>query len=378
LDHVHEPVAHDSPAPRASADAAMNALPVLNALSDAILVVQRSGTVEFANLAAEQFFDASMGQMRRRGLAPLLPADSPVFSLIEQAVVSGKVLREYGLTLETPRIGTQFVTLQAAPLVERSDVVVLSIQPQSIARKIDRQLTHRGAARSVTAMAAMLAHEIKNPLSGIRGAAQLLAQNVIDEDRALTKLICDETDRICALVDRMEIFTDRAPAPHAAVNIHEVLDHVKAVARAGFARSTRIREDYDPSLPPVLGDRDRLVQVFLNLVKNAAEAVPPERGEIVICTAYRQGVRLAVAGSGRRVDLPLGVSITDNGEGISEDIRQHLFEPFVTTKSHGTGMGLAIVAKIVDDHGGVVEFETEHGRTAFHVLLPVIRPEAAA
>ncbi len=358
-----------------------DAIPVLNALADAILVIRRGGAIEFANMAAEQFFDTSLAQMRRRGLAHYVPADSPVLALVEQAFDAEKAVREFGLTLETPRIGRHFVTVQAAPIVEDPDAaahaVVLSIQAQGIARKIDRQLTHRGAARSVTAMAAMLAHEVKNPLSGIRGAAQLLEGGLSSEDRSLTKLICDETDRIVELIDRMEVFAESPPKPREPVNIHQVLDHVKAIAKAGFAQRLRVREEYDPSLPPVLGDRDRLIQVFLNLVKNAAEAAPREGGEIVLATAFKPGVRLAVPGSDRRVQLPLVVSVQDNGEGIPEDIRAHLFDPFVTTKSTGTGLGLALVAKIVDDHGGVIEFASERGRTVFTVLLPVFRPEGA-
>ncbi|MCW5771957.1 MAG: PAS domain-containing protein [Rhodospirillaceae bacterium] len=354
---------------------ATDAFPVLNALADAILVIRRGGAIAFANMAAEQFFDASLAQMKRRGLDHYVPADSPILGLVEQAFATDKAVREFGLTIETPRIGRHFVTVQAAPIVEEPDTLVLSIQAQGIARKIDRQLTHRGAARSVTAMAAMLAHEVKNPLSGIRGAAQLLEGSLSAEDRSLTKLICDETDRIVELIDRMEVFADRPPKPREPVNIHQVLDHVKAIALAGFARGMRIREEYDPSLPPVLGDRDRLIQVFLNLVKNAAEAAPRESGEIVLATAYKPGVRLAVPGSDRRVQLPLVVSVQDNGEGIPEDIRAHLFDPFVTTKAKGTGLGLALVAKIVDDHGGVIEFASERGRTVFTVMLPVYRPE---
>jgi two-component system nitrogen regulation sensor histidine kinase GlnL len=354
-----------------------DAFPVLNALADAVLVIRRGGAIAFANIAAEQFFDASSSQMRRRGLAHYLPPDSPVLDLVEQAFASEKAVREFGLTLETPRIGRHFVTVQAAPIMEDPGAVVLSIQAQGIARKIDRQLTHRGAARSVTAMAAMLAHEVKNPLSGIRGAAQLIEAGLSAEDRALTRLICDETDRIVALVDRMEVFADAPPKPREPVNIHQVLDHVKTIAQVGFARGIRLREDYDPSLPPVLGDRDRLVQVFLNLVKNAAEAVAADGGEIVLATAFKPGVRLAVPGSDRRVQLPLVVSVQDNGEGIPEDIRAHLFDPFVTTKAKGTGLGLALVAKIVDDHGGVIEFASERGRTVFTVMLPVYRPEGA-
>ncbi len=355
----------------------IDAFPVLNALADAVLVIRRGGAIEFANMAAEQFFDTSLAQMRRHNLAHYVPADSPVLALVEQAFATDKAVREFGLTLETPRIGRHFVTVQAAPIVEDPDAVVLSIQAQGIARKIDRQLTHRGAARSVTAMAAMLAHEVKNPLSGIRGAAQLLEGGLSSEDRSLTKLICDETDRIVELIDRMEVFADRPPKPREPVNIHQVLEHVKAIAKAGFAQGMRVREEYDPSLPPVLGDRDRLIQVFLNLVKNAAEAAPRDGGEIVLTTAFRPGVRMAMPGSERRMQLPLVVSVQDNGEGIPEDIRAHLFDPFVTTKAKGTGLGLALVAKIVDDHGGVIEFTSERGRTVFNVMLPMYRPEGA-
>ncbi len=258
----------------------------------------------------------------------------------------------------------------AAPLAEDRQHVVVSLQERSIADKIDRQLTHRNAARSVTAMAAMLAHEVKNPLSGIRGAAQLLEETASTADRELTRLICDETDRICALVDRMDVFSDRRPIEREPVNIHEVLERVRKLAVSGFARHVRFIEDYDPSLPPVDGNRDLLIQVFLNLVKNAAEAVPEQGGEIAIATAYRHGIRLAVAGNESRVQLPLVVTLTDNGEGIPEDLQRHLFDPFVTTKRDGSGLGLALVAKVVSDHGGVIEFESQPRRTMFRVFLP--------
>lgn len=240
-----------------------------------------------------------------------------------------------------------------------------------MAEKIDRQLTHRGAARSVTGLAAMLAHEIKNPLSGIRGAAQLLESSVDDNDRALTRLITDEADRIVKLVDRMEVFSDERPIERDPVNIHVVLEHVKRLAQSGFARHIRIVEEYDPSLPPVYANRDQLVQVFLNLVKNAAEAIGDDAdGEILLTTAFRPGIRLSVPGSANRVTLPLEFAVRDNGPGVPPDMLPHLFDPFVTTKTNGTGLGLALVAKIIGDHGGVIECESQQNRTIFRVLMP--------
>ncbi|MBO0738631.1 MAG: two-component sensor histidine kinase, partial [Alphaproteobacteria bacterium] len=221
-------------------------------------------------------------------------------------------------------------------------------------------------------MAAMLAHEVKNPLSGIRGAAQLLEHDADPAARELTQLICDETDRIVALVDRMESFSDHRPIERGSVNIHEVLERVRKAAQSGFARHVRLVEEYDPSLPAVLGNRDLLVQVFLNLVKNAAEALPGADGEIVLATAYRHGLRLARPGGGGRQHLPLMVSVADNGAGIPEDLRPHLFDPFVSTKRNGTGLGLALVAKVIDDHGGVIEFDSQPRRTVFRVFLPVV------
>jgi two-component system nitrogen regulation sensor histidine kinase GlnL len=227
-------------------------------------------------------------------------------------------------------------------------------------------------------MASMLAHEVKNPLSGIRGAAQLLEQDADPAGRELTQLICDETDRIVALVDRMEAFSDHRPLEREAVNIHEVLDRVRKIAQSGFARHVRIGEEYDPSLPPVHGNYDLLVQVFLNLIKNAAEAAPANGGEIAVATAYRHGLRLAGPGSDTRVNLPLMVSVTDNGPGIPDDLKPHLFDPFVTTKRNGTGLGLALVAKVIGDHGGVIEFDSQPRRTVFRVFLPVVPPATVA
>src|SRR5579859_760779 len=270
---------------------------VLAALPTPVIVVDDGGHIRQVNPAAEQFFDAGASVLAGVLLTELVPADSPILALVEQARLSDGTVSEFGMHLETPRLSQRLVSISVAPLVEQPGHVVLSFHALSIAAKIDRQLTHRHAARSVTAMAAMLAHEVKNPLSGIRGAAQLLEETVAPADRELTRLICEETDRICALVDRMDVFSDARPLERAPINIHEVLERVRTLAQNGFARTVRFVEDYDPSLPPVLGNRDRLIQVFLNLVKNAAEAVPEEGGEIMLATAFQHGIRLAVAGS---------------------------------------------------------------------------------
>jgi two-component system nitrogen regulation sensor histidine kinase GlnL len=247
----------------------------------------------------------------------------------------------------------------------------MMLLPRSVTEKIDRQLTHRGAARTVTGLASMLAHEIKNPLSGIRGAAQLLEADCGENERTLTRLICEEADRIVGLVDRIEIFADDRPSERDAVNIHSVLERVKMIARNGFARNIRIVEEYDPSLPPVHANRDQLIQVFLNLVKNAADALASTKdAEIVFRTAFRPGIRLSVPGSRSKVSLPLEFSVIDNGPGIPDDLVPYIFDPFVTSKMNGTGLGLALVAKIIGDHGGVIECKSQPRRTAFRILMP--------
>ncbi|MBU0723512.1 MAG: PAS domain-containing protein [Alphaproteobacteria bacterium] len=351
---------------------------VLTALASPVLVVDAGNMLLYVNDAAEEFFRLSANQMLSQPLYDLIPADSPLFFLLSQVRAHGNSMADHGVTLETPRIGMHEVTLEVAPINDSDGQVAICIHERSVALQFQQQLTFRGAARSVTAMAAMLAHEVKNPLSGIRGAAQLLEQSVEDPaDQELTTLIREETDRICALVDRMEAFTDQRPLARGPVNIHLVLDHVRKVAKTGFARQHRFVEQYDPSLPSVLGNRDMLIQVFLNLVKNASEALPEEGGEIILSTAYKHGIRLALPGTRGRFDLPLVISIIDNGPGIADDLRQNLFDPFVTTKQNGSGLGLSLVAKLVGDHGGIIEVDSQPRRTTFRVMLPMATTSAA-
>jgi two-component system, NtrC family, nitrogen regulation sensor histidine kinase GlnL len=354
---------------------------VFNALAQPLFSIDGEGRVVDANVAAETFFGIGRTALLRSRLAELVPFGSPVPALVADARNNDSTVAGYRIDISTPRTGNRGpVDIFIAPLPPPGDFVAIMLQERAIAEKIDRQLTHRSAARSIIALGLMLAHEIKNPLSGIRGAAQLLETSATDEDRALTRLICEETDRIVKLVDRMESFADTTPAHWESLNIHAVLDHVKRLAHAGFGRHVRFVENYDPSLPNVLGSRDQLIQVFLNLVKNAVEAIGEivGDGEITLTTAYRPGVRLRTGPASDPVSLPLEICVRDNGSGIAPEIAANLFDPFVSTKGKGSGLGLALVAKLVGDHGGTIEWESQPRRTTFRVLMPVESPRASA
>ncbi|MCC3860929.1 two-component system sensor histidine kinase NtrB [Pseudemcibacter aquimaris] len=349
---------------------------ILNSLPDAILTLSSEGEIVYANAAAEILLGSSLRILTRKKISDIVPDDSPVLTLVSQSFEKHAVVSEYDVNIGNPLSGEVKVDVHVAPQLNdigtQVNNVILQFQQRTIAQKISQQKQHRNAARSVSGMAAMLAHEIKNPLSGIKGSAQILSHEVSEEDKALTDLIVDEVDRICALVDRMEIFTDSRQIDREEINIHSILEHVRRLAENGFGKHVKFMEHYDPSLPATMGDRGRLIQVFLNIVKNACEAVTHDDGQVTFTTAYKQGMRVAT-GTDEYLNLPLEICIIDNGGGIANEIKEDIFDPFVTTKTGGTGLGLAMVAKIIADHGGIIECDTSEGKTIFRILLPAGR-----
>ena len=344
------------------------------ALPTPALMLADDGRIELINGAAEDFLGLSAKYLRGRSLPGMTGAESRIAELIGRAGQSGSALAEYNVEFGWPDAPPRQVDLFTVPMADRGVLVLL--HPRANAERMGRQLTSRDAARSVSGMASMLAHEIKNPLAGISGAAQLLEMGAGPEETELTKLIREEADRIESLVGRFEAFGDHGLARRSATNIHDVLDRAAKAAKAGFAAHIRFVEDYDPSLPPVPSDGDQLMQVMLNLLKNAAEAAPAVGGVIMLKTAYRAGIKVRTPRGGSE-SLPLQVEISDNGSGVPEDLQPHLFEPFVTSKASGSGLGLALVSKVIADHGGVISCESVPGFTTFRMLLPVASGEVA-
>lgn len=341
---------------------------IMSAMATAVLVVDPEGQVVEINAACESLFNLSRSQIVHRAILdaighPLttMPSDAPFAA--------------YDIDITLPGGRRMRVDLMVAPLPDRQGWRAVSIHNHARSTIGMRSADREGGTRTAVAAAAMLAHEIKNPLSAVRGAAQLLETTCDEDSRSLTRLIREEVDRVAALIDRMQGFTDTRPIEMTPQNIHAILGHAREVALKGFAKGRTIRELYDPSLPSVLGHRDSLIQILINLLKNAAEAMGDAQGAITLTTAYRHGVSMRRADGNARQPLPIELCVIDEGPGAPTDIEGHLFDPFVTTKRSGSGLGLALVDKLVTDQGGIIEYarEGEPAKTVFRLLLPRAR-----
>jgi two-component system nitrogen regulation sensor histidine kinase GlnL len=349
---------------------------ILASLPNPIFVLDADNCFAYLNQAAEMFFQSSQVILFGTPLDGFIPADGSLFSMLQRARDQRVSVGDQGLELTGPKLGLKLVNVQISPFGDTLRLLV-SIQERALAERLRGQSLFRGAAKSISAMAALLAHEVKNPLAGIKGAAQLLESGLGDDDRILTRMIVEESDRVAALLDRMEGFAGGARLVLSPVNIHEVLDHCLGLAAASYGAHLVIRRQYDPSLPSVNGHRDLLIQSFINIIKNASEATD-NKSELIVRTSYSRGRRLSLAASDGGSHVPVQVDVIDNGRGIPEDIRNHIFDPFVSGRNGGSGLGLTMVASVVADHGGMVEVDSTAGRTAFRINFPVAEPDKPA
>lgn len=335
-----------------------------------MMIITGSGSVVSANSASQDLFSSSDKVLKRSNLFEIVKPSAVIKSLIERAIDTGVSAS----ALEVNLLGPNLVELEADIMVSPTNVdgqLSLIFWPRNTASGLNSQRNANEKDKSFGQIGRALAHEVKNPLAGIRGAAQLLMLDANENQKPLAKLIIEETDRVHRLMDRVESLGLDTKVPLKPLNIHSILERVVQLAENGFAADLNISRQFDVSLPNIMGEPDRLTQIFLNLAKNAAEAAKEKgsAGQIIFSTAYRHGQKLR-RGEGESSLLPIEIAISDNGFGISDELRNFVFDPFVTTKAEGSGLGLALVRKMVAAHNGVVEFESQPGRTIFKVRLP--------
>ena len=337
------------------------------ALPVAVMVIDPAGNIAHANAECEALLNLSERAMFGQALESVLRSPRDPDSRDDHGFAA------FDTDVELMRGGRVRVDFIDASVADHPGWRTIALHHAATSRRLGHSADRASAARAAVGAAAMLAHEIKNPLSGIRGAAQLLGRSGGGDGGELTTLIVTEVDRIAALIDRMQDFTDTRPLKLAPENIYPLLGHARRVALAGFAAKVAIEERFDPSLPPVLADRDAILQVILNLLKNACEALVLQAdARVTLATAYRHGMAVS-AGPGRpRRPLPIEICVIDNGPGAPADIAEHLFDPFISGKPEGQGLGLALVDKLIRDMGGIIQYAREGSpeATVFRILLP--------
>ncbi len=333
------------------------------------ILIAEDDTILDINSAAEGFLNASAKSVRGEPLWDQIAIDSPLEESFARARAQGTPLFVNDVDVGSGRRAPLQCALQIAPLVGVKGQMILMISPRELAGRMTQNDTVKSAAKSAIGMAEMLAHEIKNPLAGITGAAQLLSMNLAPEDLELTDLIVEESRRIVKLLEQVEQFGNLSVTEMQPVNVHDVLDRARRSALLGFGAQMKIIEEYDPSLPLASGDPDQLLQVVLNLLKNASEAAGERGGTIRLHSYFEHSFRLRRA-DGTGHSLPLQVEIIDDGPGLPDGIKDEIFDPFVSGKENGTGLGLALVSKIISDHGGWISVSSVPGHTVFRISLP--------
>jgi two-component system nitrogen regulation sensor histidine kinase GlnL len=338
------------------------------------ILVDGDDNIADINPAAEGFLNSSAKSIKGQPVWDRIMIDAPLEEAFQRARTSKTPLFVNDVDVGTGERAPLHCNLQIAPMIGMEGHMLFLISPRELAGQLTQSHSVKSAAKSAIGMAEMLAHEIKNPLAGITGAAQLLSMNLSADDQELTDLIVAESRRIVKLLEQVEQFGNLTKPERKPVNIHDVLDRARRSALLGFGAHMKIYEEYDPSLPMAYGDPDQLLQVFLNLIKNASEAAGKEGGTIRLRTFYEHSFRLRRSdGTGQA--LPLQVEIRDDGPGLPEDIKGDIFDPFVSGKENGTGLGLALVSKIIGDHDGWISVNSVPGRTVFKISLP-LDPEA--
>jgi two-component system, NtrC family, nitrogen regulation sensor histidine kinase GlnL len=343
---------------------------VLDSLPYPVILLDKSNRFIWLNHAGESFFNSSLAIIYGTLATDYFNSDSVLLKMISRVWQTATSLSEHSVNLSAPRLKETIVNIQVGPLFSSDDFIVISVQKNSLEQVAKSRTLFKGAALSMSKITALLAHEIRNPLAGIKGAAQLLELELGDENRELSNLIVTETDRIIILLERIEKLSADKPLHLEQVNIHEVLDHCLAVSSTSFGRHLVVKRDFDPSLPMISADRDLFIQLFLNLFKNASEATK-QNDKLIVKTSYALSTPHSASNQYGLNQLPFQIDIIDTGSGISPELQNYIFEPFISNKLNGSGLGLALVACVVSEHGGAISVNSSVGETHFKINLPL-------
>lgn len=340
---------------------------ILDNLNTAVLLVDSELSVRAINPAAEMLLETGARQAVGQALTLLLPRNQALIEAMHQTLVSGHPFTEHGVRLGVPvnRWITADCTVTLLSLANDTGELILEINPIDRLLRLAREENRHDQHAASRAVIRGLAHEIKNPLGGLRGAAQLLERELpSDALKEYTRIIIHEADRLRNLVDRM--VGPNMPLRKQPTNIHQVMDHVRRLIRAEVPAGIRVRLDYDPSIPEFPADSEQLIQAVLNIARNALQAVGQE-GEIIFRTRILRQFTLGQ----KRQRLVTCAEIQDSGPGIPEELRERIFLPMVTGKPDGTGLGLSIAQDIIEQHSGMIEHTSQPGQTVFRIYLPM-------